>query len=118
MSLRLAAGCALSRFQGVSVVPMIQWRPHGMTKRTEVGVRVTKPAVEQAPPPTPPEAVVSAREAIQETRQAGPPVRNEPTVSDADASPDDPDADDEGLGGAELLQRELGASVIEEINHS
>jgi DNA polymerase-3 subunit gamma/tau len=32
-------------------------------------------------------------------------------------SPDDPDADDGQLAGAELLQRELGAKVIEEIKH-
>ncbi len=82
--------------------------------------KVTKPAVETpAPPPAPaPEALSSAREAIQETRQAGPPPKAEPSVSDADADPDDPDADDAGLDGAELLQRELGASVIEEINHN
>ncbi len=37
---------------------------------------------------------------------------------DSDAHPDDPDAENSGLGGAELLQRELGAEVIEEIRHS
>ena len=35
MSRRDAAGCALSRSQGVSVVPMIQCRPHGMTNSTD-----------------------------------------------------------------------------------
>jgi hypothetical protein len=35
-------------------------------------------------------------------------------VSDDHADPDDPDADDQGLAGAELLQRELGARVIDE----
>jgi DNA polymerase-3 subunit gamma/tau len=103
----------------------------------EPPTRVVKPAVEPAPaaaeqgaPPdwatTPepprrpapdPSAVASAREAIMETRQAGAPAKAEPSVSDADASPDDPDADDNALGGAELLQRELGASVIEETIH-
>jgi DNA polymerase-3 subunit gamma/tau len=81
--------------------------------------KVTKPAVapvEAAAPPSS-EAVQSAREAIQETRLAGVPAKAEPTVSDADADPDDPDADDNALAGAELLQRELGASVIEEISH-
>jgi DNA polymerase-3 subunit gamma/tau len=39
------------------------------------------------------------------------------TVSDEDVDRDDPDADDGALGGAELLQRELGARVIEEIRH-
>jgi DNA polymerase-3 subunit gamma/tau len=106
--------------------------------------RVTKPAVvgkpaapeQTGPPPdwaagpeTPeapaapprrapdPSAVASAREAIMETRQGGAPLRAEPSVSDADASRDDPDADDNALGGAELLQRELGASVIDETLH-
>jgi DNA polymerase-3 subunit gamma/tau len=36
---------------------------------------------------------------------------------DADWDRDDPDADDSGLDGADLLQRELGATVIEEITH-
>ena len=40
--------------------------------------------------------------------------RNDP---DADADRDDADADESGLRGAELLQRELGATVIEEIPH-
>ncbi len=47
MSARLAAGCALSRSQAVSVVPMIQCRPHGITNRTEVSVRAMKPASER-----------------------------------------------------------------------
>ncbi len=34
MSARLAAGFSLSRSQGVSVVPMIQCRPQGITKST------------------------------------------------------------------------------------
>ena len=32
-------------------------------------------------------------------------------------SPDDPDLDDSGVDGAELLARELGATVVEEIPH-
>jgi DNA polymerase-3 subunit gamma/tau len=61
--------------------------------------------------------VASARDAIQETRAKGEARRSqEHQVSDADASPDDPDADDD-LAGPELLQRELGAHIIEEIKH-
>ena len=37
-------------------------------------------------------------------------------VPDDEADPDDP-AVDVGLGGAELLERELGARLIEEIRH-
>ncbi len=39
MSARVAAGCARSRFQSVSVVPMIQCVSHGMTNSTELAVR-------------------------------------------------------------------------------
>ena len=39
-------------------------------------------------------------------------------AADAVASRDDLDADPEGLGGEDLLARELGASMIEEIKHS
>jgi DNA polymerase-3 subunit gamma/tau len=40
-----------------------------------------------------------------------------PAAPDGGAHRDDADADDHGLGGAELLERELGASIIEEIKH-
>ena len=46
MSARVAAGCALSSAQSVSVVPMIQCRPHGMTKRTDFSVRRMSPVEE------------------------------------------------------------------------
>jgi hypothetical protein len=39
MSRELAAGWALSSDQSVSVVPMIQWRPHGITNSTLFSVR-------------------------------------------------------------------------------
>ncbi len=39
MSDAVAAGWALSRYQSVSVVPMIQCRPHGMTNSTLFSVR-------------------------------------------------------------------------------
>ena len=47
MSALLAAGWALSRSHGVSVVPMIQCRPHGITNSTDVSVRAMKPASER-----------------------------------------------------------------------
>ena len=46
MSARLAAGWALSSFQSVSVVPMIQCRPHGMTNSTLFSVRRMSPCAE------------------------------------------------------------------------
>ena len=47
MSAREAAGWALSRFQSVSVVPMIQCAPHGITNSTDVSVRAIRPASER-----------------------------------------------------------------------
>lgn len=46
MSAREAAGWALSRFQRVSVVPMIQCLPHGMTNSTDFSVRMMSPLSE------------------------------------------------------------------------
>jgi DNA polymerase-3 subunit gamma/tau len=64
-----------------------------------------------------PESMAAARGAIQDTRPAGESRQRGSDVSDVDAHRDDPDADDHSLGGAELLERELGASIIEEIKH-
>ncbi len=46
MSARVAAGWARSRSQSVSVVPMIQCVPHGMTKSTDFSVRRMRPLSE------------------------------------------------------------------------
>ena len=46
MSARDAAGWLRSRSQGVSVVPMIQWRPHGITNSTDFSVRRMIPVEE------------------------------------------------------------------------
>ena len=46
MSARLAAGCAWSSFQSVSVVPTIQCVPHGMTNSTDFSVRRIRPVSE------------------------------------------------------------------------
>jgi len=76
------------------------------------------PAEQQPPrPPVDPTSIANARGAIQATRAPGSVERGGPSVSDDDVSRDDPDADDGNLAGAELLQRELGARVIEEIKH-
>ena len=92
--------------------------------------RVTKAATDSAPATAPgppaappvqrpavqPESIASARSNIAPTRTGDQPVRRTDD-RDADAHPDDPDADDSGIDGAELLQRELGATVIDEIPH-
>jgi len=68
----------------------------------------------------------AAREAIQPTRIGMPDTQGqtdeqsraeELAARDADVRPDDEAFEDEQLGGAELLQRELGAQIIEEIKH-
>jgi DNA polymerase-3 subunit gamma/tau len=63
--------------------------------------------------------VSAAREAIAQTRPAGATkkVDNDRALADAEAHPDDPAADSSELAGAELLERELGATVIHEIKH-
>jgi DNA polymerase-3 subunit gamma/tau len=71
-----------------------------------------------ARPPVDPNAIATARGAIQPTRPGGPTTpAEERGYSDDDVDPDDPDADDHALGGAQLLERELGARIIEEIKH-
>jgi len=78
-----------------------------------------EPAVDAGPTPTAvdPTRIATARGAIKPTRAKGPAGPKELGVSDEAAHPDDPDADDQALGGMQLLERELGASVIEEIKH-
>jgi DNA polymerase III subunit gamma/tau len=77
------------------------------------------------PPETPrsdsqarPESIAAARSKIAPTRNGDEPT---PPASgpdpDADAHRDDPAADDNGLDSTQLLERELGATVIEEIPH-
>jgi DNA polymerase-3 subunit gamma/tau len=83
------------------------------------------------PSPTPPEAPpataapveaapaqaagATGRSGAPENGSASPPGRSDP---DDDVHPDDPDHDDSGLSKRELLERSLGARVIEEIEHS
>ncbi len=67
--------------------------------------------------PANPLGVASARGAIQPTRTAGRGGRQPTIQTDHGADRDDPDAEDHELGGAQLLERELGAHVIEEIKH-
>ncbi|WP_244931008.1 DNA polymerase III subunit gamma and tau [Nocardioides sp. W7] len=72
-----------------------------------------------APDRSGPDAISLAREAVQQTRPAGAEIPRSDDLADADADahPDDLDADDGELGGAELLARELGARIVEEIRH-
>jgi DNA polymerase-3 subunit gamma/tau len=89
---------------------------------------VTRPGVEPDPDPVPePEpappastaARSAAREAIQDTRPAGTEVAKSDGLAgaDADADRDDLVVDEAELGSEDLLARELGAQMIEEIPH-
>jgi len=82
----------------------------------------TAEPVTSAPAPervTDPAAAAAARGAIQQTRPtgSGPGTGGAGSVEE-DGHPDDPDADTSGLDTAELLRRELGAEVIDEIPHA
>ncbi len=70
-----------------------------------------------SPVPSDPGAVDAARQAIRETRPAGQsaPAPERSVEADADAHPDDLEVT--SVDGAELLQRTLGAEIIEEIPH-
>ena len=72
-----------------------------------------------APAPEPTAARNAAREAIQDTRPAGAEVAKSEALkaADADADRDDLVIDEESLGSEDLLARELGAQMIEEIPH-
>ncbi|PVG82382.1 DNA polymerase III subunit gamma/tau [Nocardioides gansuensis] len=64
--------------------------------------------------------IAAAREAMAAASQQSSPADDGPdprALADAEASPDDPDAETAGLDSAALLQQALGAEVIEEIDH-
>ena len=65
-------------------------------------------------------ALDRAREAIQQTRSAeGPAVSvDDQALADAAVSPDDQPVDDSGMDSTQLLERTLGARLIEEIPHN
>ncbi len=65
----------------------------------------------------PPRRSSEARAAIRPTRAVGAPPSSTDASPDTEARPDDPDLDDDGLHGADLLASRLGAQVIEEIPH-
>jgi DNA polymerase-3 subunit gamma/tau len=103
-------------------------RPASTTTPSKAGAGTKSPPADPQPDPTadaPPADAradpapadhgpgAAARGAISRTRP-GEPAEDPRARADADAHPDDPDADSGGLDTTELLQRELGAQVIEE----
>ena len=62
--------------------------------------------------------MAKARSNISPTRRGDEPAPPKPGAElDADAHRDDPASEDNALDSTELLERELGATVIEEIPH-
>jgi DNA polymerase-3 subunit gamma/tau len=102
-------------------------RPEGTPTVTKAATDPTPAAGEQTAPTGPPDwaedepspAATAAREAIQRTRPPGADGSRSSALAaaDAEASRDDLDAEPDSAAGEELLTRELGASVIEEIKH-
>ncbi|MFC5177595.1 DNA polymerase III subunit gamma and tau [Nocardioides taihuensis] len=69
--------------------------------------------------PADPQSIAAARENISTIRPSTDTPEQRRALADADAHPDDPDADDDAsLDTAGLLERELGARVIEETPRS
>ncbi|WP_110207838.1 DNA polymerase III subunit gamma and tau [Nocardioides daejeonensis] len=74
----------------------------------------------EPPSPEPSAAVSAARAAIAPTRTGDAPVERGGAPEhdpDADATLDDPELENSGLAGRELIERTLGGRVIEEIRH-
>jgi DNA polymerase-3 subunit gamma/tau len=95
-------------------------QPEGTPTVTRAAVPESAPAPEPTAAKAEQDASAAAREAIQQTRttdEPKPEAAPDWADADADAHPDDLDAEHEGMSTAELLQRELGAQMIEEIRH-
>jgi DNA polymerase-3 subunit gamma/tau len=77
-----------------------------------------KPAATDAPGKKAASAeTIAAARARTSTRAGDKPASSKGPDLDADAHRDDPAAEDNGLDSTQLLERELGATVIEEIPH-
>ncbi len=107
-----AGGIPVSAEPGAAVGPgMTPSAPPAWAEETSS----PEPARPAAPKPAP-ETIASARSNIAPTRSGDQPGRA-PDTRDAEAHPDDPDLEESGIDGAELLMSELGATVIDEIPH-
>ncbi len=75
------------------------------------------PTPSQDAPRASAQSIATARSNIAPTREGGEAVRETGPDLDADVRRDDPTAEDHGMDTNELLERELGATLIEEIPH-
>jgi DNA polymerase-3 subunit gamma/tau len=80
------------------------------------GTAPAEPSSQAPRKPASAETIAAAR-AKSSTRTGDQPARSEGADLDADAHRDDPSSEDNGLDTTQLLERELGATVIEEIPH-
>jgi DNA polymerase-3 subunit gamma/tau len=80
------------------------------------GAVPAEPVSQAARKPASAETIAAAR-AKSSPRTGDQPARSEGADLDADAHRDDPSSEDNGLDSTQLLERELGATVIEEIPH-
>ncbi len=99
------------------------WRIETAVDPSSEGSRGPAGRAPEPPGPAEPAPVAPARPAAAEKARASlaASVAQEsvPTADpDADAHPDDPTSDDDGIDSAELLARELGATVIDETPRS
>ncbi|MGW7263206.1 DNA polymerase III subunit gamma and tau [Streptomyces sp. NPDC054842] len=86
------------------------------------GPAAPRPAPQQPAPaarPAPSQAPASSGPSASATRPAPPAAEPPPPVSPEDDIPedDDPDLDESALSGHDLIVRELGATVVEEVSH-
>ena len=81
--------------------------------------RLARPPRNRARQPRKPASAetIAAARAKSSTRTGDQPARSQGADLDADAHRDDPSSEDNGLDSTQLLERELGATVIEEIPH-
>jgi DNA polymerase-3 subunit gamma/tau len=112
-------------------VPAQQAGHQQQQSRPAPPAREPEPPAPPMPTPEPPageprsdSGIAAARGAIQQTRHGGDDRRAaeesraaDLAAADAEVRPDDQSIEEEQLGGAVLLQRELGAQMIEEIRH-
>jgi len=97
--------------QGSEQVP--SGPPSWASNAGEDNQRATSPAENNARP----ESIATARSNISSTRRGDERVSKQGPDPDADAHRDDPADEDNELDSTQLLEREFGATVIEEIPH-
>ena len=106
---------------GAGTAPVVRTpavRPDPPATREPAAQAPAEDLSEPADAPPRSDARAEVRSQIAPTRAPGEaPDRGPVSDADADVDRDDPDADDSGVDGQTLLERELGATMIDEINH-